>query len=191
MFGTVRRNAQKLAQLIEDLLAFSRAGRRSIQRERVDMVALCHSVFDEQHAARADQRVEFTLDELPPAWGDPAALRQVVTNLLANALKFTSQRELARIHVGATQDADETRYEVRDNGAGFEAEYTDKLFQVFTRLHDQDEFPGTGIGLAIVRRIINKHDGRVWATSDTDEGACFGFALPRRAVNHNEKEKTP
>ena len=175
----ISREAQRMGELIDDLLAFSRLSRREIRKSRIDMKALAKTVFKEQAAGEGETRIDFKIGRLPSAVGDPALIRQVWTNLLANAVKFTSGRKRAIIEAGATEEKDETVYYVRDNGAGFDMEYAEKLFGVFQRLHSESEFEGTGVGLAIVKRVIQRHGGRVWAEGAVDRGAVFYFALPR------------
>ncbi|MHB8766220.1 MAG: PAS domain S-box protein, partial [Deferrisomatales bacterium] len=177
--GVVRANARRMGQLIDDLLAFSRLGRAALQAAPVDMGALARSVYDELASPEQRERVELRTAPLPGARGDRALLRQVWVNLLGNALKFSSGRERPAVEVGGEEREDEVVYWVRDNGAGFEMQYADKLFGVFQRLHRQNEFEGTGVGLAIVQRIVERHGGRVWAEGEVDRGATFWFALPR------------
>ncbi len=181
MFGIVADNARKMGHLIDDILAFSRAGRLELDTREVDMAALVReawSSLEENHRGRA---VELRLDDLPGARCDPRALRQVWQNLLDNAIKFTRDRDPARIEVGAVREGDFIRYRIQDNGVGFNAEYTDKLFVLFQRLHGMDEFEGTGVGLAIVKLFIQKHGGEVSATATPGQGACFSFTLPSPA----------
>lgn len=189
LFGIVQQNANKMGQLIDDILAFSRAGRLELERVRVDMNAMVDSVWaglDEQRGTRA---VEFHRADLPVTAADPRALRQVWQNLLGNAIKFTRDRNPARIEVGATSRDDMIWFEVKDNGAGFNQEYKDKLFTLFLRLHGMDEFEGTGVGLAIVKRFVQKHGGRVVAEGAIDAGATFRFCLPAdRAPATSEME---
>jgi PAS domain S-box-containing protein len=178
--GVVRDQARRMGQLIDDLLAFSRLGRAQMQAAPIDMERLVASVFDELTTSEDRERLDFQVDPLPAALGDPTLIRQVWLNLLANAVKFSSKRERAVIEVGGRQDGGENVYWVRDNGAGFEMQYADKLFGVFQRLHSEREFAGTGVGLAIVRRVIRRHGGRVWAQGEVDQGATFYFTLPRK-----------
>lgn len=178
LLGVIDQNTRRMGQLIDDLLAFSRLGRQGIGAARVDMKELATTVADEVRRAEGDRPLEIAIEPLPAAVGDRALLRQVVSNLLANAAKFTRGRPAARIDVGARSDGGQTVYFVKDNGAGFDARYTDKLFGVFQRLHSADEFEGTGVGLAIVKRIIQRHGGRVWAEGKVDQGATFYFTLP-------------
>lgn len=174
----VRNGAQQMGTLIDDLLAFSRLGRLPLKMHAVDLTALTQQIAEQLKDQNPDRNIEFVIDPLPPPMGDLATLRQVMTNLLTNAVKFTRTRDAARIHVGAVASNGEQRYFVRDNGVGFSMEYADKLFGVFQRLHRADEFEGTGVGLAIVQRIVHRHDGRVWAEGRPDEGATFWFTLP-------------
>jgi signal transduction histidine kinase/FixJ family two-component response regulator len=175
---TVRRNTDRMAQLIDDLLAFSRLGKLDVACTTVDVSGLVRELWADLIPAAGDRQIEMRVGELPPAQADKAMLRQVLTNLLTNAIKFTSRRDKAIIEVTGGTDAGKSVYAIRDNGAGFDQAYAHKLFGVFQRLHDSDEFPGTGIGLAIVERIINKLGGQVWAEGQTDCGATFHFSLP-------------
>ena len=169
-----------MGQLIDDLLDFSRLGRTQMQAAAIDMERLAAAVFDELTAPEDMERLEFHMGSLPPALGDLTLIRQAWLNLLSNAVKFSSKRERAVVEVGGRQDGSENVYWVRDNGAGFDMQYADKLFGVFQRLHSEREFDGTGVGLAIVRRVIRRHGGRVWAESEVDQGATFYFTLPRK-----------
>jgi PAS domain S-box-containing protein len=176
----IRREAQHMGKLIDDLLAFSRLGRKEMHFTKIDMKAMASSVFDELMTTENVGRIDFHVHRLPSTAGDPVLIRQVWVNLLSNAIKFSSKKEQAVIEVGSKHSEDEHVYYVRDTGAGFEMEYMDKLFGVFQRLHGEKEFEGTGVGLAIVKRVINRHDGRVWAESEVGKGATFYFALPRK-----------
>ncbi len=178
--GVIRDNTQRMGQLIDDLLAFSRLGRTQMQVASIDMAALVTSVFQELTTSQDRERLDFRVDSLPSALGDPAMIRQVWVNLLSNALKFSAKREQAMIVVSGRAEVGENIYSVGDNGAGFDMKYIDKLFGVFQRLHSQREFEGTGVGLAIVQRIIHRHGGRVWAESQVDQGATFYFTLPQK-----------
>jgi light-regulated signal transduction histidine kinase (bacteriophytochrome) len=177
LLGVIRRNTVKMAQLIDDLLAFSRLSRQPIERTEVDMSVLARQAFAEVSRGVGDRNIEFSLRDLPRASGDAAMLRQVFANLLANAIKFTSPRPVARIEVGSEPAGDETAYYVKDNGVGFDARFADKLFGVFQRLHASHEFEGTGVGLAIVQRVVQRHGGRVWADSVVAIGSTFHFTL--------------
>jgi PAS domain S-box-containing protein len=176
--GIIRENALRMGRLIDDLLAFSRAGRGELHVGPVNMRLLAESAFFELTTEGDRTRIEFTVDSVPEARGDPALLRQVWVNLISNAVKFSSRRERATIDVAGREEDGEIVYSIRDNGAGFDEKYSEKLFGVFQRLHGQNEFPGTGVGLAIVQRVIARHGGRVWARGKEDEGAVFFFSLP-------------
>ena len=180
LLGVIDQNTRQMGHLIDDLLAFSRLGRQSITRAPVDMSELTGSVVDEIRRAEADRNGHFEVEigALRPAYGDPALLRQVISNLIQNAVKFTRGRPQPRIEMGSTPNGDQTVYFVKDNGAGFDPRYKDKLFGVFQRLHRAEEFEGTGVGLAIVKRIVQRHGGRVWAEGQPDRGATFYFTLP-------------
>lgn len=181
MFGIVADNARKMGHLIDDILAFSRAGRLELDTSEVDMAALVREAWDRLLENAPGLSAELRLDDLPPARCDPRALRQVWQNLLDNAIKFSRDRDPAIIEISAVVEAHFIRYQVQDNGVGFNPEYTDKLFVLFQRLHGMDEFEGTGVGLAIVKRFIQKHGGEVSATATPGQGACFSFTLPRPA----------
>lgn len=172
----IRDNSQKMGRLIDDLLALSRLGRQPLNKATVDMPALVTEVFTELKEPERD--VQFSLGTLPPAYGDHSLLRQVLANLLGNALKFTRQQRTAIIEVGGRGDNQETTYYVKDNGVGFDMRYSGKLFHVFQRLHADTEFEGTGVGLAIVQCIVHRHGGRVWAEGKVNQGATFYWALP-------------
>ncbi|MBN2119053.1 MAG: PAS domain S-box protein [Anaerolineales bacterium] len=176
--GIISAEARRMGQLIDDLLAFSRLGRKEIYSSKIDMKALASSVFNELIKGEDRERIDFQITKLPGVKADPALIRQVWVNLLSNAIKFTSRKERARIRVGSKQSRNEYVYYVQDTGAGFDMEYVDKLFGVFQRLHGESEFEGTGVGLAIVQRIIRRHGGRVWAEGEPEQGATFYFALP-------------
>jgi light-regulated signal transduction histidine kinase (bacteriophytochrome) len=175
LLGVVRESSRKMGRLIDDLLEFSKLGRQEIAKRRIDMPALVQEVVGEL-TRQAPAAVE--IGALPPAEADRSLLKQVWANLVGNAIKYSGKRERPRIEIGARQEARENVYWVRDNGAGFDMRYVDKLFGVFQRLHRVEEFPGTGVGLAIVQRVIARHGGRVWAEGTLGEGACFYFSLP-------------
>jgi signal transduction histidine kinase len=175
----VRSEAARMGTLIDDLLAFSRLGRQSLQMRSVDMEELVRMNFQTLSAQYPAGSVELRVEALPHAIGDRSLLAQVWANLLSNALKFSAKRDKPAIEVNAIADEREFTYFVRDNGAGFDPRYTSKLFGVFQRLHDSAEFAGTGVGLALVHRIVTRHGGRVWAEGKPDAGATFYFTLPR------------
>lgn len=176
--AVIRERTQRMDQLINDLLAFSRLSRAHMQTAPIDMAALVNSVLYDLTTSADRKCLVFQIEPLPPALGDPTMIRQVWINLLSNALKFSAKREQAVIKVSGRQEAGENIYSVCDNGVGFDMRYVDKLFGVFQRLHSEREFEGTGVGLAIVQRIIYRHGGRVWAESELDHGATFTFTLP-------------
>jgi light-regulated signal transduction histidine kinase (bacteriophytochrome) len=175
LLGAVRGNSARMGHLIDDLLAFSRLGRQAPAKRAVDMTALAREVVEE---LRADSPAAVTLQELPAAHADRTLIRQVWTNLIGNAFKYSAKRAQASIEIGGREEQAENTYWVRDNGAGFDMRYVAKLFGVFQRLHRDDEFPGTGVGLAIVQRVVTRHGGRAWAEGRPGEGACFYFSLP-------------
>ena len=177
--ATIRSEAQRMGRLIDDLLAFSRHGRKPLRLEPVDIVPIAREALADVPAV-AHARVDVQFDSPPPALADRAMLRQVFVNLLSNAIKFSSRQAEIRIEVGGTSAEKENVYWVRDYGVGFDMRFAEKLFGVFQRLHAVDEFEGTGVGLAIVHRIIQRHGGRVWAEAEEGRGACFYFTLPRR-----------
>ncbi len=183
LLQVVRDNAQKMGKLIDDLLAFSRMGRREIALQPLDMNAIVEGVAGELRAAEPQRAIEFAFSPMPRAWGDAAMLRQVWLNLIANAIKFSGRRQVARIEIGGRVEGKEVEYWVKDNGAGFDMQYADKLFGVFQRLHRQDEFEGTGVGLAIAQRVLHRHKGRIWGEGKPDAGATFRFALPLPSAN--------
>jgi signal transduction histidine kinase len=174
---TIRRGAQSMGGLIDDLLTFSRLSRIPLKKQEVDTGLLVRSVLEGLHAEQKGRQIEIRILELPSCQADPALLRQTWINLLSNALKYTRQRHPGVIHIGCKLEQGERVYYVRDNGAGFDMQYGHKLFGVFQRLHGKDEFEGTGVGLAIVQRIIHRHGGRVWAEAALDRGATFYFTL--------------
>jgi signal transduction histidine kinase len=178
LLDVVRANSRQMGQLIDDLLAFSKLSRQEPAKRSVDMAALVREVIGGLNGT-ALPRIE-TLS-LPPAEADRALLKQVWLNLVDNAIKYSGKRQDARIEIGGRQEAGENLYWVRDNGVGFDMRYAAKLFGVFQRLHGAHDFPGTGVGLAIVQRVVSRHGGRVWAEARPDEGACFYFTLPGAA----------
>jgi signal transduction histidine kinase len=171
-------NAERMGVLIDALLSFSRVGRTSLARESVDMTALVRSVVDEVTVRESGRTIDVAIAPLPDLPCTPLLVRQVWANLLGNAVKFTRTRERAMITVDGTRLENEIVYTVRDNGVGFDMNYATNLFGVFQRMHDSTQFEGTGVGLALVQRIILRHGGRVWAEATVDQGATFSFALP-------------
>jgi PAS domain S-box-containing protein len=178
--ATISESARQMGRLIDDLLSFSRMARAEMRETRVDLSALVSDVQREFQARIGNRDVVWKLGHLPEVQADPALLRQVVVNLISNALKYSGTRPRTEIEVATLPDGDrETVVFVRDNGVGFDMRYVDKLFGVFQRLHRPEEFEGTGIGLANVRRIIQRHGGRAWAEGTPDAGATFYFSLPK------------
>lgn len=180
--NTIVANAKKMGQLIEDLLQFSRIGRKEMEVEQFSMDEIVDQVIKDVQSYYEGRNVEIKKMPLPAAKGDKALLVQVWTNLISNAFKYTKHKEKAEITIGAETKQDEIIYSIRDNGAGFDMKYADKLFKVFQRLHGSEEFEGTGVGLAIVARIVARHGGKVWAEAKVDEGATFYFSLPLNPV---------
>jgi PAS domain S-box-containing protein len=177
--GIIRQSAKRMGRLIDDLLEFSKAGRTELHKELTSLSDLVTDVREEIQAGLADRRVEWRIGKLTPVYGDRTGLKQVMTNLMENAVKYTRVRDTAVIEIGSRQsENDETVVFIRDNGVGFDMKYVDKLFGVFQRLHRAEDFEGSGVGLANVRRIIRRHGGRVWAEGRVGEGATFFFALP-------------
>jgi len=173
----IRNGGQRMGELIDDLLAFSRLSRQSMNRQAVNSVKIVRDVLDELKPQQNGRQIEVKVGELPACHGDPGLLKQVWVNLISNAVKYSRVREPAIIEIGFARDNDENVYFVRDNGAGFDMQYANKLFGVFQRLHRADEFEGTGVGLAIVQRIVHRHGGRVWAKAEVNRGATFYFTL--------------
>ncbi|MDB6125719.1 MAG: hypothetical protein JWQ71_4712 [Pedosphaera sp.] len=180
--NAVGANVERMERLIEDLLAFSKFTNRPVEKERVLLDDLARKTFEDLHREVKAREIEFELGTLPACQADPTLIKQVLENLLSNALKFSRNRKVSKIEMGFHPTADEAGrwvYFVKDNGAGFDMKYSDKLFGVFQRLHHASDFEGTGVGLAIVQNIINRHGGRIWAEAVENEGACFYFSLPK------------
>ncbi|MDB6111368.1 MAG: Histidine kinase [Pedosphaera sp.] len=176
---TIAEAAKKMGKLIDDLLAFSRMSRLRMNKRSVDLGTLVQEILRPLQRDLKGRQVEWIIGDLPQVEADLDMLRQVLFNLIDNALKYTRTRSVARIEIGATTAADEITFFIRDNGVGFDMRYIDKLFGVFQRLHRSNEFEGTGVGLANVRRIIHRHGGRTWAEGSVNAGATFYFSLPR------------
>ena len=181
--GVIVSEAQRMGNLIDDLLAFSRLGRKDMQMVELDMTDMVRSTYETLKQQHDGPAVEMHIAELPRCEGDRVLIGQVWVNLLANAIKFSANRSRPFVEVNAISDEKEHVYFVRDNGAGFDPRYQSKLFEVFQRLHAASEFPGTGVGLALVKRIVTRHGGRVWAEGRPDVGATFYFTLPRNSID--------
>ena len=176
----IRDNTGRMGELISDLLTLSRLGRKEIRKTKINMEDLARAIFEELRSATPQRKLKTMINALPSAFGDESLIREVLTNLISNAIKFSRNEKSPVIEVGGKSENNENIYYVKDNGAGFDMKYSDKLFGVFQRLHSQQEFKGTGVGLAIVRRIIERHGGRVEAEGKVGKGAIFYFTLPKK-----------
>ena len=185
LLKVLRDNAQRMGRLIDDILRFLDVGRRNMQYRSVDIARLASEIFAELQIAEPGRRLRLEIGALPPAWGDRGLIRQVLQNLLSNAVKFSPADAEAVVELAGTAAETENVYSIADHGVGFDMRYGDKLFKVFERVHSIDQYEGTGIGLAIVKRIVERHGGRVWAQGRVGEGATFYFSLP-----HSTPEKT-
>ncbi len=174
----VRDNTRQMGNLVDDLLAFSRLSRQPLRKQSMKTTELVRRALDELRTETNGRQVEFAIAEMPECQADQNLLKQVWINLLSNALKYTRQRDLARIEIGWKKENDEQVFFVKDNGVGFDMKYAHKLFGIFQRLHRAEDYEGTGVGLAIVQRIVHRHGGRAWAEGQVDEGAVFYFSLP-------------
>lgn len=177
----IHRETSRMGLLIDSLLALSRFSRVALSVQRIDMAAMAAETFHSMMTAEECGRIDFVVEDVPFAMGDPVLLQQVWSNLISNAVKFSSPSGHPAITIRGVDGEGETVYSVTDNGVGFDARYASKLFGVFQRLHIDPRFPGTGVGLAIVHRAVQRHGGRVWATGEVDKGASFHFALPKSA----------
>ncbi len=183
-FNYITGSVKRMGMLIDDLLSFSRMSRTELIRSNVNLNQLVKECIDDLSDDLKERNVKWNLESLPVVCGDKALLKQVLLNLISNAVKYTSKKEEAIIEIGAISKAREYEFYVKDNGAGFEMKYVDKLFGVFQRLHSDSQFEGTGIGLAIVKKIISRHGGKVWAEGEVDSGAAFYFTLNRIEENY-------
>jgi light-regulated signal transduction histidine kinase (bacteriophytochrome) len=179
LLNIIRSNARSMSELIDGLLTFSRLGRQPLDQAGVNMEELAKSAFDEVQAANKERQLLIELQALPPAFGDRTMVRQAFYNLISNAFKFTRPKQNPSIEIGFQEGGNQHTYYVRDNGIGFDMQYSPKLFGVFQRLHGVDDFEGAGVGLALVQRIVQRHGGRVWAEGKVNEGATFYFSLPK------------
>ncbi|TRZ90363.1 GAF domain-containing protein [bacterium] len=176
---TIRENGIKMNQLIDDVLTFSRLGNESLAMTVIDMADLATDVWNELQENNPQRNISINVAHPMACYGDQKMMRRVLTNLLSNAAKFTTERQTATIKVGSYENEDEYVYYVKDNGSGFDMQYSDKLFRLFQRLHSDADYEGTGAGLSIVKRIVERHGGRVWAEGKVNEGATFYFSLPK------------
>jgi PAS domain S-box-containing protein len=176
-FDLIRSNTQMMGKLIDDLLSFSRLGRLELNMSKLDMESLVNDIWMELQIINPDRRIDFKIKNIPPVRGDRTLIKQVYSNLLSNAVKYTKFKDKAYIETGGYLEGNKNIYYIKDNGIGFDMKYYDKLFGVFQRLHSTDDYEGTGVGLAIVQRIIHRHGGRVWAKGKVEEGATFYFTL--------------
>jgi len=170
-------NVREMVSLIDDMLSLSRLGRQALKVHPVEPAAIARQALADLEGEREGRQVEVSVGDLPSCRADPALLKQVFANLLSNALKFSRSRDVAEIEVGSSVEGGEVVYFVRDNGVGFDMQYADRVFGVFQRLHRAEEYEGTGVGLAIVQRIVRRHEGRVWVEAEVDRGATFSFVL--------------
>jgi PAS domain S-box-containing protein len=179
---TIREGAQRMGVLIDDLLKFSRLSRTPLNKQEVNTGKLVDNVLESLNSQREGRHIDIRVGELPECQGDMGLLKQVWINLISNALKYTRRQDKAVIEIGCKLENDENVFFVRDNGAGFNMRYVNKLFGVFQRLHGADEFEGTGVGLAIVQRIVHRHGGRIWADAALNQGATFSFTLKEKVI---------
>jgi PAS domain S-box-containing protein len=180
LLNVIRANTQKMDELITDLLSLSRFTRSEMQFSRVNMSTLANSIYHEIALPEVQKNFSFSVAPIPDAYCDHSLIRQVWTNLISNAVKFTTPNDVRTIEIGSRCEDGMNIYSIKDSGVGFNSEYAHKLFGVFQRLHKAEEFEGTGVGLAIVQRVIHRHGGRVWAEGKVGEGATFFFSIPRR-----------
>ncbi|MFZ6011313.1 MAG: sensor histidine kinase [Bacteroidota bacterium] len=185
ILSVITKNAKHMGNLIDDLLDFSRTSRTELVKLSFQTDDEVRAIAGELLAQESNRKIEINIKPLVSCYGDTTMLRQVWTNLLSNALKYTSKFAETRIEVGCIRHVGETEYYVKDNGVGFDMAYVDKLFGVFQRMHKKDEFEGTGVGLALAKRIIDRHDGRIWAKAEVNEGASFHFTLPVHETKTN------
>lgn len=178
--NVILRNSKKMGRLIDDLLTFSRLGKKSISVKKIDMDKLVRNLVDDILQGEEGNKIKMQVNKLPEAYGDSVFLKQVWFNLLSNAIKYATNKAEVIIAVNGFKNDDDTVYSVKDNGVGFDMQYYNKLFGVFQRLHSEEEFEGTGVGLAIAQKIISKHNGEIWAESKLNEGAQFFFSLPNQ-----------
>jgi signal transduction histidine kinase len=180
LLDVVRTNTVRMGQLIDDMLEFLRLGRCPMELGTLATEQLVREVFDDLRTSAPGRQLRLELRDPPPLWGDRAMIRRLFASLLSNAVKFTRPRPETVIEVGGSRDGKQNRYYVRDNGVGFDMQYVDKLFKVFEHVHPAGQFEGSGTGLAMVKRIVGRHGGRVWAEGQVDVGATIHFTLPAK-----------
>jgi PAS domain S-box-containing protein len=183
LMSVILTNARRMGKLMDDLLEFSRLSRKDLQMSGIEMTSLVNTIITDQVARERGRQIAVTVHHLHPGFGDIDMIRQVWVNLVSNAIKYTGKAQDPAIEIGSREEGGEVQYFISDNGAGFDMQYAGKLFGVFQRLHRAQDFPGTGVGLAIVKKIISKHGGRVWGEGKVDRGATFYFTIP----NNNGK----
>lgn len=186
LLNIVRDNTAKMGHLIDDILLLSRAGRQEMKLNELDMRSLAENTYKDFQADTEGRELEFTVFDMPTVYADRALIGQVWQNLIGNAIKFTKKRNPGIIEVGAVDEGDDILFYCRDNGAGFDMKYINKLFGLFQRLHSPEEFEGTGVGLSIVQRIIKRHGGKVWGEGAVDQGAIIYFTLPKGKPKVND-----
>lgn len=177
-FQIIMNNVKKMEELISDLLDFSRLERRDISKAKFEVTDLIQEVWEEIISINPERIMTIKIEEVPPCFADRALIKQVIGNILGNAVKFSGSRNVIRIEAGCKTQKGEIAYFIRDNGVGFDMAYYDRLFTIFKTLHDRKEYAGTGVGLALAQRIINRHGGRIWAENNSDKGATFYFSIP-------------
>jgi len=188
VLNVVRDNAERMERLIDDLLNFSHLGRKDMEKKSIDMYGLTKNIVKELKNNNPERKLKIKVNTLPFAYGDESLIGEVLINLLSNAIKFSKNEKSSVIEVGGRLEKDENIYYVKDKGVGFDMKYSDKLFGVFQRLHSQEEFKGTGVGLALVQRIIHRHGGRIWAEGKPDKGATFYFTIPLRKEKEEDEK---
>jgi len=187
MLQVIGNGCRSMDDMVVGLLEFSRASRAPLSLVQLDMTQIVRTAVHEARARFPHPRAVVEIGELPPAAADPAVIRHVWANLVGNALKYSAKREQPVVKISGRIAGDETIYSVRDNGTGFDMQYADRLFGVFKRLHNSHDYPGTGVGLAIAHRIVERHGGRIWVQAEPDVGACFEFALPGKVPDTDLK----
>ena len=176
-------STRKMENLIEALLDYSKSGRQQLKTNQIDMERLVAEIMEELKENYPERKIDFQVQSLPSAYGDMSLMNQVFTNLISNAIKYSKSREVATIQIGGRMEGNKNIYYVKDNGVGFDEKQVDRIFEVFQRLHKDEEFEGTGVGLSIVQRIIQRHGGEIWAKGKVNEGAEFYFSLPCNDLN--------